>query len=631
MEPKTVKKSRSPSTPLSPPPSPRAKQFSDAAPAPKNTPKKPKPALKSPASPASPTSPTAAPADINQTTNFSRGFYFLPLGGSEQFGVNFNLYGCDGKWLIMDCGMGFADEHYPNVDILLPDPGFIEARKKDIVGLVLTHAHEDHIGAVPYLWPRLKCPIYCTKFTAAVLRAKMNEFPKCRDAHIYEVNEDFKIPHDLGPFTLEFLRVPHSVPHSVLTAIHTPYGTAVHSGDWNFDPRPVLDTAFDTAKLDRLSGQNILAYIGDSTNAPIPGLGGSESDVEDNLRQVFDKIEGRILVTIFASNIARIQSIARAAKHVGRRVCLLGRSLHRMVSCAHECGYLKDLPEFIDESDLPSLAASRTVLIVTGSQGEARAALSRISRGDWKNLKLGPKDVAIFSSRAIPGNEKDINQVKNNLSAGGVKVLDPANAGCKIHVSGHPYREEIRRMLTHLRPHAVIPVHGEYMMLESHAELAAECNIPALIPHNGAVICLARSEQQSNADQPLPEIIDHVETKLLAVEPQRIIPANHAAILERKKLQFSGAAHITLLLNRHGLLHGPAHISLLGLIDERDEQECDILDDLHQEIEDTLDDLMDDDITDDIRIMEDVRVACRRYLFQLFGFKPKVTVHLLRV
>ncbi len=554
-------------------------------------------------------------------SQFSKGLYFIPLGGSEQFGVNFNLYCCDGKWLIMDCGIGFADERFPNVDILLPDPEFIEPMRSDVVGMVITHAHEDHIGAVPYLWPRLRCPIYCTPFTASVLRAKMDDFPNCRDALIYEIAADQDLA--LAPFDLHFLHVAHSIPDAVATVISTSYGRVVHSGDWNLDPMPVLGAKTSAEKFTAEGDAGILAYIGDSTNAPLPGRAGSETDVEEGLRKVLSEQTGRVLVTLFASNIARVQSICRAAEAAGRSVCMVGRSLHRMVSCARESGYLRDIHDFVSEGDLPSIPASQQVIIATGSQGEARAALARIARGDWKDIKLGRGDVALFSSKAIPGNEKDINTVKNNLSASGVRVIDASNAGARIHVSGHPYSDEIRDMYAWLRPRIVVPVHGEYLMLEAQARIAEECGVPErIIPHNGSVVRLAPG---------VAEIIDHVPTGVLAVEPQRVIKSNHVAIQERRKLQFSGAVHITVALDKQGNLKADPQVTLIGLVDPNDDGEMDIVSDLMQEIDDTLLDLRDDNIHDPVRIEEDIRVACRRFLNTVFGFKPKVSVHLLRL
>lgn len=553
--------------------------------------------------------------------SFANGFHFIPLGGSEEFGVNFNLYACDGKWMIFDCGIGFADHRFPGVDILLPDPSFIEDYKSDILGMVITHGHEDHVGAVPYLWPRLKCPIYCTKFTAAVLRAKMNDHPECKGAKIIVI--DTKNELELDPFKLRFIHVAHSIPQAVATRIHTPYGNVLHSGDWNLDPTPVIDEPTDEAALREVGEEGILAYIGDSTNAPQAGRGGTEADVILGLEKVFSEAEGRILITIFASNVGRIQSISEAAEKTGRSVCLMGRSLHRMVSNAHDCGYLGHTQSFISEDELPFLPADKTIMLVTGSQGETQAALARIARGDWKGIKLGKGDTAIFSSKAIPGNEKEINAVKNHLSASGVKIVDNKNAGCKIHVSGHPYRDEIVDMLSWVKPKAVVPVHGERVMLEAQANIAREMGINNIvIPNNGSVIRL--SEEHG------VEVIDHVPARALAVEPNRVISSDHKGIAERRKLQYSGAAHITVALDARGFLMGPPHVSLVGIIDHDDPVELEILEDIKQEIDDILVELREDDIDDTKEIEEDIRICIRKMLNEIFGFKPKVSVHVLR-
>lgn len=559
-------------------------------------------------------------SSVSEAT-FAEGFHFVPLGGSEQFGVNFNLYACDGKWVIFDCGMGFADHRYPNVDILLPDPSFAEQYREKIVALVITHAHEDHIGAVPYLWPRLRCPIYCTPFTAAVLRAKFDDFPNCKGAKIIEIEAGQAVT--LTPFKLHFFGVTHSIPQPVATLIETAHGNVLHSGDWNLDPTPVIDQPTDEAMFRAAGQRGVLAYIGDSTNALVPGRGGTERDVETGLEKVFYECSGRIGVTIFASNIGRIHSIARAAKRVGRSVCLLGRSLHRMTAFAKSCGYLHDVPEFLSAEDADSLSADKVIYIITGSQGEAPAALARIARGEWPDLKFGKGDTVVFSSRAIPGNETNINTVKNNLSAGGVAIIDPDTTRHKIHVSGHPYRDEIKDMIGWLQPQTVIPVHGERLMLDAQAQLAIDAGVPhTIVPNNGSVIRLAPG---------VPQIIDHVETGLLAVEPQRIVRADHKAIAERRKLQYSGAAHVTLALDQRGDLLMDPQITLVGLIDHGNTDELDVMSDLRVEIEDTLADLKEDDVQENDRIEEDVRVAVRRLLHQIFGFKPKVSVHLLRV
>ncbi len=552
---------------------------------------------------------------------FANGLHFVPLGGSEEFGVNFNLYACDGKWMIFDCGLGFADHRYPNVDILLPDPTFIEGYREDLLGMVITHAHEDHIGAVAYLWPRLRCPIYCTKFTANVLRAKFDDFPNCKGAKIIEVQSGGAVK--LGPFKCHFFGVTHSIPEAVATLIETSHGNVLHSGDWNLDPTPVIGKPADAAMFKNAGDAGVLAYVGDSTNALVPGRGGTERDVEIGLTKLFAECKGRIGATIFASNIGRVRSIAKAAQAVGRSVCVLGRSLHRMTSAARACGYLHDIPDFIPEGDLEYVPADQIVFILTGSQGEATAALARVSRGEWPSMKFGKGDTVIFSSRAIPGNETEINAVKNNLSAGGIAVVDPDTTQHKIHVSGHPYRDEIAEMLSWVRPQVVIPVHGERLMLDGHAALAKECGVEqTIIPNNGSVIRLAPG---------IPAVIDHVPTGLLAVEPQRVVKADHKGIIERRKLQYSGAAHVTVAIDKRGDLIMDPQLTLVGLVDGGVAGEYDIIKELQMEIEDTLADLQDDEIVDNARIEEDIRVAVRRMLHQAFGFKPKVSVHLLRV
>lgn len=547
--------------------------------------------------------------------------YFIPLGGSEQFGVNFNLYAHDGKWLAVDCGMGFADEKFPGIDIVLPDPSFIEPYKNDLSALVITHAHEDHIGAVAHLWPRLKCPIYCTEFTASVLKRKLDEVTASREAiiNILQAGESVNV----GPFKLEFIQVSHSIPDTAALLIETKAGRVLHSGDWNLDPTPVLGTPTDEDALKRAGAKGILAYIGDSTNAEVPGRTGSEIEVEKGLAKLFAECKGRIGITIFASNIARVQSIVKAAKATDRRVALVGRSLHSMVGSAVDCGYLRDIPDFISDEEIGYLPEEKQVMIVTGSQGEARAALARIARGDHQDIVFGRGDTVIFSSRAIPGNEKEINTVRNNLSAAGVQVITPNDTMHTIHVSGHPCRDEIIDMINWVKPKVVVPVHGERIMLEAQAELARQCQVPhVIVPNNGSVICLGPAT---------PEVIDHVETGLLAVEKTRIIDSNHASITERRKLQFSGTVHVTLVINARGDLIADPQVSTVGLIDEERLEEKKILRDLLGEIEDTLADMEREDLMDDHAVHEEVRIGVRRYIQVVLGMKPKTTVHVVRV
>jgi ribonuclease J len=552
----------------------------------------------------------------------SDALYFIPLGGSEQFGVNLNAYGYDDDWLAVDCGIGFAGHRFPGIDILLPDPTFLADRADRLKGLVITHAHEDHIGAVAHLWKRLKCPIYCSAFTAVILRLKMNDEPGNIGAKIHVVNPGDVV--DIGPFKCEFIHVAHSIPNALAMVIETPVGRVLHSGDWNMDPRPIIGDVTDEAAFRRAGDKGILAYIGDSTNAEVQGRAGSESDVEQGLEKVFSEIKGRIAITLFASNIGRVASICKAAKAQRRKVVLMGRSLHRMVGAALECGYLRDIPEFVDDRDMDMLSPEETVIIMTGSQGETNAVLSRVSRGEHPYVRFQKGDTVIFSARAIPGNEEDINAVKNNLAATGVNVIGTYDTPHTIHVSGHPCREEILDMYRWVRPKIVVPVHGERAQLEAQARLARESQIKTVIvPNNGSVI-------EFRADG-TAEIIDHIATGLLAVEPNRIVSADHRAISARRKLQFTGAIHITLVLDGRNRLADDPQVTTMGLIDPDDPEDAALEEDISIEIEDALADL--DKINDasDDMVAEQARIAARRLVSQALGLKPKTTVHIVRV
>lgn len=556
------------------------------------------------------------------TKNFDpEKLYFVPLGGAEQFGVNFNLYTTGGRWIAVDLGMGFADERFPGIDIMLPDPAFLEERLDSLEALIITHAHEDHIGAVPRLWPRLKCPIYCGAFTAAVLRQKFQEFPECKKAKINVVGPNETI--DLGPFSVKFLPVTHSIPEASSLLIGTPHGKILHSGDWNLDEQPVIGHPVDTVLFKSIGDEGVLAYVGDSTNAPSQGRSASESAVAAGLEAVFRECTGRIVVTIFASNVGRLRSIVKAAKACNRRVALIGRSLHNMSNAAHSCGYMKDMPPFLTEDDVEDMQDKSIVMIVTGSQGEARAALSRMARGEHQNVVLKRGDTVIFSARAIPGNEKDIDVVKNNLSAAGVRIIGEGDTPHLIHASGHPRRDEIRDMLSWIRPQIVVPVHGERLQLEAHAQLARDMGVPeTVVPINGAVICLAPGK---------PKIEDHVATSLLAVETNRIIKADHEAIAARRKLQFSGTVHVSLVMDGQGELLADPKITTIGLIDPSNETEKKIESELMQEVEDILADVSDDDIRDDHLVHEEIRIGVRRFVQHVLGIKPNTTVHVVRL
>ncbi len=543
-------------------------------------------------------------------------FYFCPLGGSEEFGVNLNLYVCNGEFLAIDCGIGFADDRYPGIDLLLPNPKLLEENKEQIMGMVITHGHEDHIGAVAHLWDRLECPIYTTPFTAEVLRRKLREHGH-KDVPIYVIKPDATA--SIGSYEVTFIPVSHSIPDSCSLFIETEHGNILHSGDWNLDPAPVIGQKTEKSKFTALADKGVLAYVGDSTNAQVDGFSGSEEDVAKGMAEEFTKHSGKIAVTVFASNIGRLVSIAMAAASTGRSVVLIGRSLHKMVACAYACGYLDDaIPDFVNEDDIAHIPDENLVMVVTGSQGEHRAALARISRGEHRNACLKKGDTVIFSSREIPGNERRINTVKNDLIAAGVHIITPDDTINKIHVSGHPCKDEISTMLQWVRPKCVIPVHGERIQLDAHAKLSNEGQVAnSIVPSNGSVIRLSEGGC---------EIIDHVETGLLAVDLRRIIPATHQSITARRKLQYSGAVHASIVINTDLNILGEVKIDTVGLSCKRND-DC-MNEELETELNRTLNllaneevDLNEDDISNKIK------TALRRYVVDTIGLKPKTTVH----
>ncbi len=548
------------------------------------------------------------------------GFYFIPLGGSEQFGANLNVYVCDGKFLAVDCGMGFADEHFPGIDLLLPDPALLEDNRDKLEGLIITHAHEDHVGGVAYLWDRFRCPLYCTPFTAEVLDRKMDEAGhKNYDIHIIEPLKSLEI----GVFKIEVLPVSHSVPDTCSLVIETKHGRVLHSGDWNLDPNPVIGYKTESQNFIAAGKKGILAYIGDSTNANVNGRAGSERDVEKGLTAEFKNCPGRILVTTFASNVGRLISIARAAEACGRKTLVVGRSMHRMVGAATECGYMDDVAPFIAEDELDNYSDEEIVIIATGSQGESRAALARISRGDFRTVSSKKTDTIIFSARNIPGNETKINEVKNNFSAAGINVISPSDTKNTIHVSGHPCRDEIAEMFQWLKPKIVVPVHGEHTQLQAHADFARECQVPQVIlPKNGSVIKLGPGPAA---------LIDHVETAMLAVDQKRIISADHASISQRRKLQYTGAMHVTVVLDDGGELVADPKVDTIGLVDANDPAEQKFLANMQEEILDLLDELPWKKRQDDDFVTEELRIGMRRFTYHFLGIKPETNVHVVRV
>jgi ribonuclease J len=542
---------------------------------------------------------------------------FLPLGGAGEIGMNLNLYGHAGKWLAIDCGVTFGDDTTPGIELIMPDPAFISEQRERLVGLVLTHAHEDHLGAVPYLWPRLQCTVYATPFAAAVLRRKLKETPLTGKVPIVELPMSGHVA--LAPFDLELVTLTHSIPEPNAVVIRTKLGTVLHTGDWKLDPEPLVGPMTDEAALRRLGEGGVLAMVCDSTNALVPGASGSESEVREGLMKLVAGRKGRVAVACFASNIARLETAALVAEAHGRSAALVGRSLYRMEEAARETGYLKGPPAFIDEHDIGFLPRDSILMVCTGSQGEPRSALARIARGQHPHVTLEPGDTVIFSSRVIPGNERAIARLQDDLVRLGVEVVTARDAF--VHVSGHPAREELATMYGWVRPRIAVPVHGEHRHMQAHATLARECQVPqAVVAENGQVLRLAPGRA---------EIVGEVASGRLALDGKTLVPLSGELMRERHRLAFSGTVIATLVVDRAGRLAADPQISAPGLVDPDDGTE--LLADLSDAIRDTVEAADGATRRDDAALREAVRRAVRRTAHDTIGKKPLTDIHLVRL
>ena len=543
--------------------------------------------------------------------------YFLPLGGTGEIGMNLNLYGHDGQWLMVDLGITFADAGAPGFDILMADPDFIVERRDRLAGLVLTHAHEDHIGAVPYLWPRLRCPIYATKFTAHLVRGKLAEVGWEDQAEIIEVPLSGRFT--VGPFEIQLITLTHSIPEPNALVIRTPAGTVLHTGDWKLDPDPVIGDSYDETALRALADEGVLAMVCDSTNALVPGVAGSEGTVRANLEQLIGGLENRVAVSCFATNVARLDSVCRAAAAHGRRVALVGRSLHRIHQAATESGFLTDLPPLIDVEDVGYLPRRDVVLLCTGSQGESRGALWRIARNEHPDVALEAGDAVIFSSRVIPGNEVAIHALQNCLVEQGIAVYTDRDE--PVHVSGHPARDELTQMYQWVRPKVAIPVHGEARHLAGQARVARDCQVPeVLVGENGALMRLAPGPA---------EIVGEVGSGRLVLDGIRLLPSDSPLLRERTRLRFNGAALVTLVVDGKGRAAGDPQITFEGILDPESEDE--IAADARAAVRESLAQQPAHVRRDDEALREAIRVALRRHLFKVVGKKPITRVHVVRL
>ena len=546
---------------------------------------------------------------------------FVPLGGVGEIGMNFALYGFGppGKreWIVVDVGVTFPDASLPGVDLVLPDTRFIEEQVANLRGIVITHAHEDHYGALHELWPKLKAPVWMTPFAAGLLEAKRQgeaNAPKI-PVTTYRAGDTFEI----GPFKIEAVPVSHSIPEPVSLAITTPLGTVVHTGDWKLDPAPEIGPMTDEARFRAIGDAGVLALICDSTNAMREGESPSEQAVGVGLRGVIEKAPGRVAVTTFSSNVGRVRSIAEAARDTGRQVLVLGRSLKRMISVAGELGYMEGIPEFIAEEDYGFIPRENLVVICTGSQGESRAALAKLARDEMKTVALSPGDIVVFSSRTIPGNEKAILEIKNQLIDQGIKIIEDGDA--LVHVSGHPRRNELRKMYEWTRPRIGIPVHGEAAHLVAQGALMAQSGIPEVAQvRNGDMIRLAPG---------VAEILDKVPFGRIYKDGRLVGDDETTGIRERRKLSFAGHVAVNVVLDEKYEMAGDPDIVAIGVakVDQRgDDIEELMLDAAIGAIESIPRQRRKDlDL-----VQEAVRRAVRGTANEIWGKKPLVTVFVTR-
>lgn len=550
---------------------------------------------------------------------------FLPLGGSGEIGMNLNAYGYgppdDRKWIIVDIGVTFGREDMmPGVEIVLPDPQFLVEERDNILGIVLTHAHEDHIGALPWLWPRLKAPLYATPFTAVLIREKLKERGLLAQVSLTEI--PLKGHLRLGPFDIDFVTLTHSIPEPNGLAIRTPLGLVWHTGDWKIDPDPIIGETTDEAKLRSMADEGVLAMVCDSTNVFVEGESGSEADVKEHLTEVIRACKGKVAVTAFASNVARVDTVIRAAQACGRTVCLVGRSMHRIVGAAKAVGILQDIPALIDEDESGGLPAENILYLCTGSQGEPRAALARIATGEHRHVSLKQGDTVIFSSRMIPGNETAIHALYMALESRGVEVITSDEA--HVHVSGHPARDELKQMYQWARPRIAVPVHGERRHLLEHVKLAQTLQVAeAIAPKNGDMIRLAPG---------LAAIIDEVPAGRLYVDGNNILEAEDEALRDRKRLGAEGAVSVALAVGekKNNILAGP-NITVRGLSMSDDDDFEIALEELEEAAAAAFAKLNHNDRGNDEAIETALVRAVRKAADRLWSKRPLVDVSVLRI
>ena len=547
---------------------------------------------------------------------------FLALGGLGEIGMNAYLYGLGPedarRWLMVDCGITFPEgENDPGIDVILPDVRFIEENRADLAGIVITHAHEDHIGAVIELWPRLKAPIYATPFTAGMLKSKLAEYGNSLQIPVHVVALDSRF--DVGPFDIEMVSLAHSIPEMSALAIRTPLGMVFHTGDWKLDATPALGAPLEESRMVKLGNEGVLALVIDSTNAFREGVSPSELEVSRSLADIVKKAPRRVAVTTFSSNVARVKAVADAARAAGRQLVVAGRALHRVIQVAIDTGYLPQGFKYLDQDQFTYLDRRDIVLLCTGSQGEPRAALARIADEEHPEISLDKGDIVIFSSRTIPGNEKAVGRIQNNLARNGCDILTDNEA--LVHVSGHPRRDELRQMYRWMRPKIVVPMHGETRHLKAQAELARDMGIKTVFPlTDGEILRLA----------PDPAVIDDAPVGRLFRDGRLLVPETDGPVRERRKLSIVGVVLVSLVLSRKGAVLADPQAVIDGVPAQNADGD-DMLDIVLDAVDGTLRSIPPQNRKNPESIAESVRRAVRAAVNEAWGKKPicKVLVNVV--
>ena len=546
---------------------------------------------------------------------------FCPLGGSGEIGMNMNLFAYgkpeNQKWIIVDMGVTFADDTIPGIDLIYPDPGFIIDKKEDLLGIILTHAHEDHIGAIAHIWPKLKCKIYATPFTAVLINEKFKEkkIDISKELKIVQLNSTL----DLDPFKIEFVTLTHSILEPNGLKIETPVGNILHTGDWKCDPDPLIGENINSKRLKEIGDEGVLAMICDSTNVFSAGRAGSELDVRNNLLKVMQRLNKRIIITSFASNVARMETAFYCAEKTGRQIALVGRSMHRIYKAARQCGYLNNVIEPLDARDVKNIAREKIVYLCTGSQGEPMGAMNRIANYIHPDVFIERGDTVIFSSKIIPGNEKKLYKLHNQLVKEGIEVISEENE--YIHVSGHPNREDLKDMYNWIKPKCVIPVHGEHRHMIEHINFAKEMQVPYPVKvENGDIVRIYPGSK--------PEVFDKAPSGKLYVDGNISVEEDSQSIKERKNLSANGFIEATILITPKGNIHNRPLLTFRGLpIYEKEE----FLYELEDEIEKTTRSFSLNNKKQETNLIDALKTTCRKFTKEKTGKRPLTNINLVRI